>query len=109
MDSPLRANLLCRWHTGRPKAANRCYPAQQRASAGGSGKIHICDWKKATRTAILNTGADISGYVQHLAVSPDGRYVVAIGGPIGKSILIFDRESKKTPAPAEKKDDGKKD
>ena len=86
-----------------------CCPKTNEVFAGGNAKIHICDWKKATRTAILNTGADISGYVQHLAVSPDGRYVVAIGGPIGKSILIFDRECKKTPAPAEKKDDGKKD
>ena len=27
VESRIRANLLCRWHTGRPKAANRCYPA----------------------------------------------------------------------------------
>ncbi len=24
---PLRENLWCHWHTGRLKAANRCYPA----------------------------------------------------------------------------------
>ena len=27
MESPLRAGLWCRWHTGRPKAVNRCHPA----------------------------------------------------------------------------------
>lgn len=59
--------------------------------AGGSGKIHIIDWKEETRTAVLSTGSTITGYVQNVAISPDGRYVVAIGGPIGQSVLIFDR------------------
>ena len=77
-------------------------PTTNEVFAGGSGKIHVCDWKKETRTSILSTGADISGYVHDLAVSPDGRYVVAIGGPIGQSVLIFDRQSPKSPVKDDK-------
>ncbi len=68
-------------------------PKTNEVIAGGSGKIHVIDWKKETRTAVLSTGASISGYVQTVAISPDGRYVVAIGGPIGQSVLIFDRQA----------------
>ena len=63
--------------------------------AGGSGKIHILDWKEETRTGVLSTGSQITGYVQNVAISPDGRYIVAIGGPIGQSVLIFDRQAPK--------------
>ena len=70
-------------------------PKTEEVFAGGSGKIHIIDWKKETRTAVLNTGPNITGYVQNIDVSPDGRYVVAIAGPIGQSLLIFDRQAPK--------------
>ena len=82
-------------------------PATNEVFAGGSGKIHVCDWKKETRTGLLSTGAEISGYIKQVGVSPDGRYVVAIGGPIGQSVLIFDRESPKNPSSDGKTDDGK--
>ena len=77
-------------------------PKTNEVFGGGNGKIHICDWKKETRTGLLSTGADISGYIKQVGVSPDGRYVVAIGGPIGQSVLIFDRQSKKDAAQVEK-------
>ena len=70
-------------------------PKTEEVFAGGSGKIHIIDWKKETRTAVLNTGPNITGYVQNIDVSADGRYVVAIAGPIGQSLLIFDRQALK--------------
>ena len=85
-----------------------CCPKTNEVFGGGNGKIHICDWKKATRTALLSTGADISGYIKHVGVSPDGRYVVAIGGPIGQSVLIFDRQAPKGPAQAGESPDPKK-
>ena len=77
-------------------------PKTNEVFGGGNGKIHVCDWKKETRTGLLSTGADISGYIKQVGVSPDGRYVVAIGGPIGQSVLIFDRQSKKDAAQDEK-------
>lgn len=64
--------------------------------AAGNGKIHIIDFKEETRTGILNTGSKITGYVKNIAISSDGLYVVAIGGPIGQSVLIFDRHAKKS-------------
>ena len=73
-------------------------PKTNEVFSGGNSKIHVCDFKTVTRTSILSTGADISGYVHDVSVSPDGRYVVAIGGPIGQSVLIFDRQSPKNPA-----------
>ena len=77
-------------------------PKTNEVFSGGNSQIHVCDFKTVTRTSILSTGADISGYVHDVAVSPDGRYVVAIGGPIGQSVLIFDRQSPKNPAKEDK-------
>lgn len=82
-----------------------CCPKTNEVFGGGNGKIHVCDWKKATRTALLSTGAEISGYIKHVGVSPDGRFVVAIGGPIGQSVLIFDRQAPKQPAPGDESTD----
>ncbi len=70
---------------------------------GTSAKIHICDWKKQTRTAILSTGKKFSGSVDQLSISPDGRFIVTINS--NNAISIFDRESKKSPVKDEKPGD----
>ncbi len=79
-------------------------PKTDEIIAGGAGKIHVCDWKKETRTAVLRAGSDTSGYVQTVGVSPDGRFVTAIGGPGDKSLLIFDRQAGSKPASDDQSD-----
>ena len=83
-------------------------PTTNEVFVGGDGKIHVCDWKKSTRTALLSTGADIEGDIKHVGVSPDGRFVVAIGGRSQQSVLIFDRQAPKGPAQAGESPDPKK-
>ncbi len=82
-------------------------PKTEEVFVGGDGKIHVCDWKKETRTAILKLDAKAFSQVNCVAVSPDGRYLAAIGGTLGKSVYIFDRQSSKSPSKddAAKKDD----
>lgn len=64
--------------------------------AGGNAQIHVINRKKKTRTDILNTGSEIKGYIKQVEFSPDGRFIVAIAGISGKTLLIFDRRATKS-------------
>ncbi len=68
--------------------------------AGGNSQIHVVNRKKKTRTEILSAGSGIKGYIKQVEFSPDGRYIVALGGISGKTLLIFDRQASKS-EPAE--------
>lgn len=54
---------------------------------GGSGVVNVWDVENGTRVEEFRL-AD-SGYVKHIAVSPDGLHFAAIGDPIGKLVEVF--------------------
>ncbi|RLS59290.1 MAG: hypothetical protein DWH91_00495 [Planctomycetota bacterium] len=54
--------------------------------------VKVVDHKEETVTKTLSTGAT-SGYNHHVAISPDSRFIIAVGGPIGQTIFIFDRQN----------------
>ena len=63
-------------------------PQTDRLVSGGSGRVSIWDLKTFFRVHQVEV-AKGSGYVQCLAVAPDGQHVAAIPSSSGKSLQIF--------------------
>ena len=54
---------------------------------GGSAKVSV--WNSETSSLVQEFAMQDSGYVKHVAFSPDGQHIAAIGGPIGKLVEVF--------------------
>lgn len=62
------------------------HPDDQHLLTGGRGKIAI--WQIATSTKLAELDVP-SGYIQCLAISPDGKYVAAIPSSAGQTLSVF--------------------
>lgn len=62
-------------------------PGGNRLISGGSGVVSL--WDLETGQLVKKFDMLDSGYVQHVAFSPDGIHFAAIGGPIGQLVQVF--------------------